>query len=107
MNVWPTGLPRQVWAEETLTIVLSATPVARLNATKAAGSLLVRARLEGGPIRFRYLSAPTTTDGTPLYDADVAEWNGNEIALLAASPGGFIVSSAATANAKLFVTYYR
>jgi hypothetical protein len=105
-HTWSTTFPFQVWAEETLTVVLAATPIAQFDRALSTGAQLVRARLEGGPIRYRFLLAPTTTDGTPLFNGDSVEWTGNEIYLLG-YVGGFIVGSAAAADAKLYVTYYR
>jgi len=101
------GVPRQVFAEETLVI---STNRVTFNAANAAGALMIRGRLEGGPVRFLYLSHPTSTVGTPLYDSDVVEWTGSgahtEIGALA-STGGFIRAASSSADAILWVSYYR
>jgi hypothetical protein len=51
-------------------------------------------------------AAPTSTLGTPLYDADVVEWNLPELSALV-TPGGLILASVGAADATLSVIYYR
>lgn len=103
------GVPRQICAEESLVVPVTGA-VVTLDATKAAGCLMVRARCVGGPIRFRYLTQPTSTDGTPLYDTDAAEWTATnatgEVNCLATT-GGFVLGDGLLADATLYVTYYR
>jgi len=99
------GVPRTPWAEEALVIPVIGT-VVTLDATKADGSLMVRGRLEGGPIRAQFLTPPTSTAGTPIYDADVVEWTSPELDALVAT-GGFVAASTATLDATLYLTYYR
>lgn len=67
---------------------------------------MARARLEGGPIRFNLLSAPTDSLGTPMYDGDVVEWMFPEVASLV-TPGGIVLASTGIADAKLWVIYFR
>lgn len=97
--------PSVPWAEEVITIPLAGT-VAHLNAAYVAGSRIARARLEGGPVRFKMTAAPTGTVGTPIYDADVVEWNLPELSALV-TPGGLILASTGVADATLSVIYYR
>jgi hypothetical protein len=97
--------PSVPWAEEVINIPLAGT-VVHPNAAYVAGSRIARARLEGGPIRFRMTAAPTSTLGTPLYDADVVEWNLPELSALV-TPGGLILASVGAADATLSVIYYR
>ena len=96
------GTPRTPWAEEALTVDGT---LRHPDATKTAGSLMARARLQGGPIRIQMLTAPTSTVGTPLYDADVVEWAFPELAALVAT-GGLILDSAG-ATATLWIVFYR
>lgn len=104
-SVFISSNPSVPWAEEVITIPLAGT-VVHPNAAYAAESRIARARLEGGPIRFKMTAAPTSTVGTSLYDADVVEWNLPELAALV-TPGGLILASIGAADATLSVTYYR
>lgn len=97
------GVCRTPFAEESLTV---STGVVQFDAAKAAGSLMIRARLRGGPVRYWLTQPPTSTDGVPLYDADLLELAGPEIAALQAT-GGFILDAAATADATLYTIFYR
>jgi len=53
------GTPRTPWAEEALTVDGT---LRHPDATKTAGSLMARARLQGGPIRIQMLTADVEPD---------------------------------------------
>jgi hypothetical protein len=99
------GVPRSVFAEERLVVPFTG-GVVQMTAANVAGCLMARARLEGGPVRFKYLTHPSSTLGTPIYDSDVVEWCFPELSALLVT-GGFVLAASGSADASLWVSYYR
>lgn len=100
-----TGVARNPYAEEALVIsTLVVTPTATY-ADKNA-SMMARCRLEGGPVRFRFVLPPTSTTGTYLQPGDILELSSPELQQLL-DHGGFILDTTAVADATLWIVYYR
>jgi len=99
------AVPRTPWAEEKLVVPVAGT-VVHPTLLSVQGSLMARARLEGGPVRINFLAAPTNVLGLPLYDADIVEWSRPELDGLV-TPGGLVLHSLGTADASVWLVYYR